>query len=160
MSQSFTSKTFDTKYFYPADGNWEMRRLPMKASTALAAGAALAPEISSNTTTGYYTLITLENIVGSDFAGIMAEPVASTDSDYATAGKLKAVWVPLNRQAKSYFAVGAGTFTAIDVGKTVEITSGSLGLSVDTAGKGARVSDYISSTRGKCVFDLPATETA
>jgi len=27
----------DTKYFAPADGNWEMRQLPITASVAMAA---------------------------------------------------------------------------------------------------------------------------
>ena len=149
-----------TQYFYPADDQWVLKQLPMKASTALAEGAVIGIEISANTTTGYYTLFATENASWGDFKGIMAEPVAATDADYATAGKLKAVRVPKNIYAEAYFAVGAGTFTAVDVGKTVEITSGSLGLSVDTAGKGARITKYISSSKGKCIFSLPATETA
>lgn len=150
----------ETKYFYPADDQWRLTKLPMKASTALAEGAAIGIEISSNTTTGYYTLMGVENASGADFAGIMAEPVASTDSDYATAGKLKAVRVPKNLYAEAYFAVGEGTFTTADVGKTVQIWSTSIDLDVDTAGKGARITGYISSSKGKCIFSLPATETA
>lgn len=151
----------DTRYFYPADDQWKLKMMPFLASSAIAEWAAVAREISSNTTTGNLTTVTLENITGSDFVGILAEPIETTDADYASAGKLKAVRVPMNQYAESYFAVGAGTFTAADVGKTVEITTwGSLGLSVDTAGKGARITGYISSTKGKCIFDLPATETA
>ena len=143
-----------TSNFYPADDQWILTQLPLKASTAMTV------EISGNTTTGYYTVSGVENASGNDFVGILAEPIVSTDADYATAGKLKGVRIPRNTTAKAYFTVAAGTFTAVDVGKTVEITSGSIGLSVDTAGKGARITDFISSTRGKCVFCMPNTETA
>lgn len=149
-----------TKYFYPADANWELKKLAMKASVALAEGAAIGLEISSNDVTGYHTLMGTENATGADFIGIMAEPVVSTDADYATAGKLKAVRVPKTNYAKSFFYVGAGTFTAVDVGKTVEFHSDSLGLAVDTKGKGARIMEYISSTKGVCQFVMPMTETA
>jgi hypothetical protein len=87
----------------------------MKASVAIAAGAAIGLEVVSNTTTGNHTLMGLENITGKDFIGIMAEPIAATDDDYATSGKLKAVRVPKTIYAKSYFAVAAGTFTSVDV---------------------------------------------
>lgn len=157
---TWLNKPNATKYFYPADANWEMMKLPFKASVEIAEGAVVGIEIAGNTTTGYATLFATENAAGGDFLGIMAEPIVSTDTDYATAGKLKGVRVPKSIYAKAYFAVGAGTFTAVDVFKTVEITAGSLGLSVDTAGKGARIVEYISSTQGKCIFSLPTTETA
>jgi len=146
--------------FRPADDKWDLEYLPMKASTAMECGAAISIEISGSTTTGYYTLAGVENASGKDFKGILAEPIAATDDDYATAGKLKGVRVPRSLYAKAFFTVTAGTFTAVDVGKTVQIASTSLGLDVDTAGKGARITEYISSTRGKCMFSLPATETA
>lgn len=149
-----------TKYFYPADDNWELKKLPFKASVEIAEGAAIGIEISSNTTTWNFTLMGTENTAWWDFKGIMAEPIVSTDTDYATAGKLKAVRVPKTIYAKSFFYVGAGTFTAVDVNKTVEFHSDSLGLAVDTAGKGARIVEYISSTKGICQFVMPNTETA
>lgn len=149
-----------TRNFYPADNKWEMKAYPMKASTAMAEGAAIAIEISGNTTTGNHTLMGTENAAGADFVGILAEPITSSDADYATAGKLKLLWVPKTNVARSYFKVGAGTFTAADVGKTVEIHTDSVSLAVDTAGKGARIKEYISSTRGICEFSLPNTETA
>lgn len=132
----------------------------MKASVAIAAGAAIGLEVVSNTTTGNHTLMGLENITGKDFIGIMVEPIAATDDDYATSGKLKAVRVPKTIYAKSYFTVAAGTFTSVDVWKTVEFYSNSLGLAVDTAGKGARIVEYISSLKGICQFVMPMTETA
>lgn len=140
---------------------WKQVLRPMKASTVMVEGAAIGIEISSNTTTGYKTLMGVENAAGADFVGILAEPIAAADSDYATAGKLKAVLIPLSRDtAEAFFTVGEGTFTAIDEGKTVQFGSTSIDLDVDTAGKGARITKYISATRGKCVFSLPNTETA
>lgn len=150
-----------TQYFWPVSvQDWELKLMPFKASQALSDGGAVGVEISSNTTTGNLTVMGVENASGADFVGILAEPIATTDADYATAGKLKAVWIPKSIHSEAYFTVGAGTFTAADVFKTVEITSGSLGLSVDTAGKGARIWSYISATRGTCKFCMPNTETA
>jgi hypothetical protein len=134
--------------------------LPFKASTAIAEGAAVAAEISSNNVTGYATLMGVENATGADFLGIMAEPIVSGDADYATAGKMKGVRVPTTPYALAYFSVGAGTFTAVDVFKTVELHSDYKSLAVDTLGKGARIMKYISSTRGICRFSLPETEVA
>jgi len=79
------NKPNETKYFFPADGNWKMEMLPMKASTVLAEGAVLQIEISGNDVTGNHTLFATENAAGGDFVGIMAEPVIATDDDYATA---------------------------------------------------------------------------
>lgn len=150
-----------TQYFYPAVlEERDLIEMPFKASTAMTEGAAIGIEISGNTTTGNVTLMWVENASGADFVGILAEPITATDADYATAGKLKAVWYPKTPYAKAFFAVGAGTFTAADVFKTVEFHSDSLWLAVDTAGKGARIRGYISASKGICDFSLPATETA
>ena len=149
-----------TSNFYPADDQWDLIQMPMEASTAMVEWAAVSPEIVTNDVTGNITLMGVENVTGSDFMGILAEPIVSTDADYATAGKLKGVWIPRSPLAKAYFSVWAGTFTAADVFKTVEIHSDSKSLAVDTKGKGARIMWYISSTRGICRFSLPETETA
>ena len=150
----------NTQGFLPAEGEWEMRTFPFKASVAITDGKVVAPEIASNDVTGYLTTMGTENATGADFVGILAEPIAATDADYATAGKLKNVWVPKTRYARAKFTVGAGTFTAADVFRTVEIHSDAASLAVDTKGKGARIVKFINSTSGECVFDLPATETA
>jgi len=154
------NKPNETTNFLPADDKWEMKKLPFVASTAIAEWAVIAPEISWNTTTGNVTVLTTENANWADFLGILAEPITATDDDYATAGKLKSIWVPKTPMAEAYFTVWAGTFTAVDVFKTVEIHSDNVSLAVDTAGKWARIMEYISSTRGKCRFSLPETETA
>jgi hypothetical protein len=150
-----------TTNFLPVKAElWRMNKLPMKASTVMVEGAAIGIEISGNDVTGNLTLMGVENVTGADFRGILAEPVATTDADYATAGKMKGVWYPLSPNAEMYFTVGAGTFTKADVGKTVEFHSDSISLAVDTKGKGARITKYISATRGICVPCMPNTETA
>ena len=156
------NKPNETGNFYPIDANfdWKMKKFPFKVSTAMEEGAAIWIEIVSNTTTGHVALMGTENAAGADFIGILAEPITATDDDYATADKMKSVWIPQRKSAEAYFTVVNGTFTDIDVHKTVQIASTSLWLDVDTAGLGARITGYISSTRGTCNFDIPTTETA
>lgn len=149
-----------TTNFQPAFGGWELRKLPMKASTAMSDGAAIGVEIVTNDVTGYNTLMPATNATGGNFQGILAEKIASGDTDYATAGKLKQVWVPTDKVATAFFKVGAGTFTAVDVNKVVNFHTDSLGLAVDTKGLGAVIVGYISSTRGLCKFTVPDTVTA
>lgn len=146
--------------FLPADLNWKTELKQIKVSTVMVEGAALGIDIVSNTTTGDLDLMPVENAEGGDFVGILAEPVAATDADYATSGKLKLVSIPLNQAAKAFFTVGEGTLTSIDKGKTVQFGSTSIDLDVDTVGKGARITDVLNSSRGKCQFVMPNTETA
>ena len=147
-------------YFVPSNEHWQMEMLPFKASVVIPQGAAIGIEIVTNAVTGEVTLMGTENAAGADFVGIMAGTITAADADYATTGKLRAVKVPTSIRAQAEFAVGAGTFTAADVFKTVEFHSDSLGLAVDTTGKGARILKYISSSRGICEFNMPNTETA
>ena len=149
-----------TTNFYPSNEDWESVKLPIAASVAIAAGAAVGIEISSNDTTGNITLMGTENAAGADFKGILQEAVAATDDDYATAGKLKLVLIPKNENAKAYFTATSGTLTLAMVGRTVEFASTSLGLDESTLGKGARIVGFTSLTRGVCSFDIPNTETA
>ena len=144
--------------FRPADDQWITQTLPFKASTAQVGGSGVRPETSGADVTGYYTLALTENAGGDDLIGILTFPITSTDADYAA--PFRDVFIPRTTTAKAFFTVTAGTFTVADVGKTVELGSGSIGLAVDTVGKGATITDYISSTRGKCMFNLPHTETA
>jgi len=146
--------------FVPIEGLWDFRLVPMKASTAIAQGTAVGIEIDTNDVTGYATKMGTENAAGADFIGILQEDIAATDDDYATAGKLKLVAIPMNQKSMAEFLVGAGTFTAVDVFRTVEFHSDSKSLAVDTAGKGARIEKYLSATRGVCSFPMPNTETA
>lgn len=157
---TLVNKPNNVQNFYPADDNWEMKMLPFVASVAIDEGTAIAPQIVENNSTGYVTKMGVENAAWADFIGILAEPIVATDGDYATAGKMKGVRVPKNKEAKSYFKVGAWTFTKADLFRTVEIHSDAKSLAVDTKGKGARIVDYIDATHGVCKFSLPETETA
>ncbi len=125
-------------------GRWELTKLPMIASVAIAEGAAVY-HVGDGTTTKVTSATT-------NFAGIMAEPIAATDADYATSKRLKGAWVPRNAAAEAEFTVGAGTFTNDDVGKSVKFND-ETGLAVDTAGIQARITKFLNSTRGVCVFN-------
>lgn len=158
---TLANKPNDTRYFYPADENWVLKMLPFKASTAIAEGAAVQHETSWAAVTGNYTLmVAIGNIAGDDFYGIMAEPIVSTDADYATAWKLKGVRVPKTPYAQAFFSVGSGTFTAADVWATVALYTDYKSLAVDTLGLGATILKYISSTKGICMFNMPNTQVA
>jgi hypothetical protein len=88
-----------------------------------------------------------------NFAGILLEPVAATDADYAVTGKLRKVAVPASDQSECEFQVGAGTFAADDVGKSVKFEN-SISVDVDDAGTQVRIVKYLSATRGVCTFNL------
>lgn len=150
----------NNKNFYPADWLWKMVELPFAASVAMEAGTAVATQIVSNTTTGNYTKTTATNANWANFAWILCEAIATTDADYATAGKRKSVWVPVIPAALAEFRVWAWTFTAVDVGKVVSFHSDSSSLAVDTAWNGAIIKWLISSTRGICSFEVASTVTA
>lgn len=150
----------NTLNFYPANWNWEEKLLPFKASVAITDGYAVGTEISSNTTTWYVTLMPATNANGANFRGILIEKISATDTDYATAGKLKKVMVPTSNFAQARFKVWTGTFTAIDEGKVVSFHSDSAGLAVDTAWAWAEITKYIDSSYGLCMFSCARTVTA
>lgn len=150
----------NTLNFVPLFGGWELRKIAMKASTAMTDGYAIGTEVSGSTTTWYSTLMPSTNTSGQNFVWILAEKISSTDADYATAGKLKLVWVPTDKASAAKFKVGAGTFTAVDIGKVVAFHSDSGSLAVDTAGAGAIIRGYINSSYGICTFDVANATTA
>lgn len=141
-----TTASFNNSYFVPiqAPRHWVLKQLPMIASVAISSGAAVYAVGD-----GTHTKATNAT---ANFAGILAEDIAATDADYATSGKLKGVYVPVSDAARAEFAVGAGTFTKADEGKSVKFNN-ELGLAVDTAGTQARINEYISSSRGICEFN-------
>lgn len=134
-----------TTNFLPAKGNWKMEQVPMIASVAIAEGAGIY-EVGDGTSTK------VTNATG-NFKGILAEPITASDDDYATSQKLKGVHIPMDDTAEAYFTVGAGTFTAADVGKNVKFNN-EISLAVDTTGTQATITRYISPTRGMCKFNL------
>jgi hypothetical protein len=149
-----------TTAFVPVQGGWELRKIAMKASQAIADGCAVAVEVSGSSPTGYACLMPTTTSSGQNFVGILAEKIATTDADYATAGKLKSVWVPVDKTSEAVFTVGSGTFTAADVGRVCQFYSDSASLAVDTNGLGAIITKYISATKGQCSFNVPNAVTA
>lgn len=151
----------NTLNFLPSDSNgWELRAIPMAASFALADGGLVSAEVSGSATTGNAIAAAATSANGQNVIGILAERIAATDTDYATAGKLKQVWVPVTKRAQARFKVGAGTFTAADINRVVNIHTDSLSLAVDTNGLGAVITGYIDANYGLCTFDVPVAVTA
>jgi hypothetical protein len=150
----------NTLNFYPADGNWEVARLPFKASVEITDGYLVSYEVSGSNPTGYLTLAAGTSANGQNIVGILQEKITSTDTDYATAGKLKNVLIPKSKRAQARFKATAGTLTAADVGRICNIHTDSAGLAVDTNGLGAQITGYIDSSYGLCTFDVPLAVTA
>jgi hypothetical protein len=123
--------------------DWELQSLPVTESVAYEMGSAMDWDSAGK--------LQAATASTADFAGILMAEVASTDDDYATEYKRKIVAVPKNRTARAEFAVGAGTFTVADVGKGVKFND-LKGLAVDTDGNQARITKFISSSRGECEF--------
>ena len=150
----------NSQNFYPADGDWKIERLPFTASVAITDGAAVGVVVSASNPTGNLSLMPTSQATGQNFVGILQEKISTTDSDYATAGKLKSVLIPKSKRAKAFFSVGAGTFTAADVGRIALFHTDSKSVNVDGNGAGVQITDFISSTTGKCTFDVPLVTTA
>lgn len=149
--------------FIPFDGEWEQVEAPVKASIAFAGNVAMRWEIVANDVTGdLYGASNNSgvNSVGSDFFGILVQPIRATDPDYATAHKSKLFYVPRGIYSRAYATIGTGTFTAADVGKMVAIHSDSASIACDTKGLGCRIVAYISSTKAVVEFCAPNTLTA
>jgi hypothetical protein len=140
-----TSPSFSNSRFVPRNiGEWGTKKLQMIASVAIGSGSAVYRVLN-----GTHTKATSST---SNFAGILIQDIAATDSDYATSLKLKDVYVPLTPRAEVEFTVGAGTFTTADVGKSVALTN-ETSVAVDTAGTQFVITGYISATRGIGYFN-------
>lgn len=142
MAQKFNITT----NFLPSGPHWIMKQLPIEASQAMDMGSFL-----NSKQDGTYELTDLA--AKTNLTGVIAETIATTDDDYATSGKAKGVFVPRTNNAELFFTVGAGTFTAADVGKAVAIHTDGKSLAVDTAGDQFVITGYISATRGTCKFN-------
>lgn len=140
----------NTGNFYPANDLWVSKQYPFKASTAWVDGCLVAVEVSGSSPTGYLTIAGTTNANGQNVVGILMETIASTDSDYATAGKMKYVWIPTSPEAEMKFKVGAGTFTAADVGRICNIHTDSKSVAVDTNGLWVEITGYTDANYGTC----------
>lgn len=135
--------------FTPIQGkpgtHWIVKQLPMIASVAMEAGSAIY-----RVGDGTHTVVTTSS---GNFAGILLQPIAATDSDYATSLKLKSVMVPLTNEAQAEFTVGSGTFTTADVGKNADFAD-AVSVAVDTSTHDqVTITKYLTSTRGVCSFN-------
>lgn len=151
----------NTRNFYPVNrGEWEIRTFPIAASIVIADGTAVATQVVTSNPTGNLIPMPTSNVTGQNFQGILVEAIASTDSDFAVAGKMKGVWVPRTRSCEAFFSVGAGTFGSNDVGRVALFHTDSKSLNVDGNGLGARITSLITTTRGTCAFDVAPAVTA
>lgn len=119
-------------------------------------------EISSNDVTGKLVAGSTNsgaNSVGADFFGILVAPIRATDPDYATAFKKKQFYVPRGPRSRATAVVGAGTFTADDVGRTVTIHTDAASITM-TKGLGCRIVGFVNSTTAVVEFSCPTTLTA
>ena len=144
----------NTQNFVKAKGKTKFVKVLMTASVAAEEGSLMYPDPSN---AGQYTVA---DATAGNFFGVIRQTIATTDDDYAST-KLVSVEIPVENNVEWFFTVGSGTFTAADVGKIVDLAD-EKSLAVDSTSKlVARITQYISSTRGKCViFDnvaLPAT---
>jgi hypothetical protein len=150
----------NTRNFYPSNDLWRTDLYPVLASTALAEGTLLAVQVTASSPTGNVLAAATTNTTGQNVVGILAEPITASDADYATAGKLKLVHVPISQYSQAYFTVISGTFSLAQVGRVCQIAGSGTGLAVATNGLGAVIDGFISSTRGTCKLVVPYVVTA
>lgn len=145
MAKDITPSNYgnSNRNFVAVQGEFRTELMPIVASVAIEQGTA----IGKAATSGNYTVSGNNEVIG-----YLDETIATTDTDYATAGKLKSVRIPVTDDSVVDFSVGAGTFAADDVGKSVAIHTDSKSIAVDTAGTAFYITNFISSTRGKGRF--------
>lgn len=133
----------------PGDApRWGMRWHARKASTAITAGAALTYDLNTSNTVLPATSTSVS------IAGISMVSVASTDSDYATAGVLIPMLVPLGNDSV-VIATTAGTATGLE-GKTCDLTDS---LTVNEAATSVNIfliKKFLTATSVEGVFVNPA----
>ena len=131
--------------FLPVNSkHWKMVPTQMIASIAMAEGAAVY-----SVGDGTHTITT--NATG-NFRGILAEPIAATDADYATSLKLKAVKVPRDDEAELFFTESGAALTTALIGETCKFND-SISLDATAAGTQAKITGYESASRGRCVLN-------
>lgn len=129
------------KNFAPRKNSIEVVYLPITASVAMEQGTVVAASGS-----GVYQKAAVTDV---DLY-IIDETIATTDADYATAGKKKRC-LRCDSSNEYLFTVGAGTFTTADIGNAVQLHTDSKSLAVDTTtNKQFLITGLISSTRGYC----------
>jgi len=139
-----TDNSNNNKNFVFVQGKTKNIFVKFPASTEIEEGSAIYP---ANNGTGTY--IIADGTAGQEI-GIIRQTIKSTDIN-PPYDEVKEVpmEVPLDIFAELEFAVGAGTFTAADVGKTVDLHTDGKSIAVDTdTKKQFLITGYISATRG------------
>lgn len=126
-----------------AGSDWVMKKLPIIASVEMESGSALYAVGD-----GTHTIVTTTS---GNFAGIIAEPIASTDADYATSKKLKTVWVPVTSKAECLFTCTGLTTTYI--GANADFATATTVAPGTSTHDQVTITGFISSTRGRCRFN-------
>lgn len=115
----------------------------LKFAKAASAAFTVGGLVGFNTSTGYIRLMQ----AGDKVLGICKKPVASTDSDYASATKIEVEVV--NKSNEIVAPISAGTLTIANLGTAYDVVNGGLSISLSaTTNK-----DFIP-------YNLIATETA
>jgi len=124
--------------------HWKLVKTQMIASVAMEEGAAVYAVGD-----GTHTIVT--NATG-NFRGILAEPIAATDADYATSKKLKSVYVPRDDESEVEFTESGDALTTDLIGETCKFND-SIGLDATAAGTQAKITGYINAGRGRAVLN-------
>lgn len=150
----------NTKNFVPVGDGWMMTQIKIKPSVALEWGTALASEVVSSATTGYAIAMPTTNATGQNFIGILAEPISSSDSDFASTSKYRNVYIPVNPFIAKAKATTSATATNICVGRVVQFSNSGKSVAPATNGAGCVITDFIDGNTVMVTFDVPKVVTA
>lgn len=122
-------------------GRGKDKWFPMTASTAV------TKQGLATTTTGQLVAVTA-GTTAANILGIFSKTAATTDTDYATAGRLFPVWVPTERHALLEFDVTSGLVVG-DIGTEVDLTDYNTVNRGASSIKAVKITDVISTIKGK-----------
>lgn len=114
--------------------------LPMTASTAITAGSLVTY------TSGQIVAATSSTAVA-DILGVLRHTIASTDTDYATAGRLVEVEMPVERFTEWEADVTSGLVLA-DIEKEVDLTDANNVNRAANSIKAVRATKVLTTTKG------------
>lgn len=122
-------------------GRGKDKWFPMTASTAVTK-AGLA-----TTTSGQLVAVTA-GTTAVNILGVFSKTAATTDTDYATGGRLFPIWVPQERHCLYEFDVTSG-LVAADIGTEVDLTDYNTVNRAASSIKAVKITDVISGVKGK-----------
>lgn len=131
-------------------GKTKLMWLPMTASTVAVDGSLV--ELTSGQLTIATNTSKAHNIVG-----VIRKTIVSTDADYATAGRLVPVEVPVEKYVEWEAPVAVGTLAATSVGAYFDLGTDDLGASVDQSASAENIvfcTKYLSATKGWFILNV------